>query len=56
MRLRAHNLHGWGDWSNASIILSTGKPEAPDAPTTIINNLNVRISWTDPVHNFEAIN
>lgn len=55
VRVRAHNLHGWGDWSTPSIILSTGTPDKPDPPGTIINNLSVLINWQDPDHNFEAI-
>jgi hypothetical protein len=55
LRVRAHNLHGWGDWSDPTIVLSTGVPDQPDPPLTEINNIYVRISWTDPSHNFEAI-
>ena len=55
VRVRAHNLHGWGEWSSTSIILSTGVPDKPDPPATIINNLNIKVSWQDPPHNFEAI-
>ena len=38
LRVRAHNVHGWGEWSTPTIILSTGIPDAPDAPQTVINN------------------
>ena len=55
VRVRANNLHGWGDWSDPSIILSTGTPDQPDPPATAINNLSIRISWENPDHNFEAI-
>lgn len=55
VRVRAHNLHGWGDWSNATIIRSTGIPDKPLPPTTIMNNIYVRITWVDPDYNFEAI-
>ena len=48
-------MHGWGDWSDPTIVLSTGVPDQPDPPLTEINNIYVRISWTDPSHNFEAI-
>ena len=48
-------MHGWGDWSTPSIVLSTGTPDKPDPPATIINNLSVLISWQDPNHNYEAI-
>ena len=55
VRVRAHNIHGWGEFSDPSIILSTGTPDQPDPPATIINNLNIKISWQDPAHNYEAI-
>jgi hypothetical protein len=55
VRVRAHNVNGWGDFSPILIIKSTGIPGIPQPPTTFIQNLNVRISWTDPSNNFEAI-
>jgi hypothetical protein len=55
MRIRAHNLHGWGEWSDVSIVLSTGIPDKPDPLTSVKNNIYIRFSWTDPDHNFEAI-
>ena len=55
MRIRAHNVNGWGDFSTILIIKATGIPGKPLPPTTFIQNLNVRISWTDPANNFEAI-
>ena len=55
LRVRAHNLLGWGDWSGTTIILSTGVPDQPAQPVTAISNIFVRITWTDPDHNFEAI-
>lgn len=56
MQVRAHNVNGWGPFSTILIIKSTGIPGTPQPPTTYIQNLNVLISWTDPVNNFEAIN
>jgi len=55
MRIRAHNLHGYGAFSDPAIIQSTGVPDKPDAPSTQINNSNILVRWTDPDHNFEAI-
>lgn len=55
MRIRAHNLHGYGAFSDSAIILSTGVPDKPDPPSTQINNSNILVRWTDPDHNFEAI-
>jgi hypothetical protein len=54
-RVRAHNLHGWGAFSNVTIIKSTGIPDKPLPVTTVMNNVFVRITWTDPDYNFEAI-
>jgi len=48
-------LHGWGEWSNVTIIRSTGIPDKPIPVTTVMNNVFVRISWTDPDYNYEAI-
>ena len=55
VRVRAHNVNGWGDYSTILIIKATGIPGIPLPPTTFIQNLNVKISWTDPTNNFEAI-
>ena len=41
VRVRAHNIHGWGEYSDPAIILSTGTPDKPNSPATIINNLNI---------------
>ena len=38
MRLRAHNVHGWSDWSPILIIKSTGLPMQPLPPTTKISS------------------
>ena len=54
-KVRAHNLHGWGAFSTSSIVLSTGVPDQPTAPTTVMRDIYVRVTWTTPGHNFEAI-
>jgi len=55
LKVRAHNIHGWGEWSEVGRVLATGVPDEPDPPITVINNKFVRITWTDPAANFEAI-
>lgn len=55
MRVRAHNVHGWSEWSDLLEIKAAGLPEQPLPPTTSINNNNVKVSWVDPIDNEEAI-
>jgi len=55
MRVRAHNAHGWSDWSSILIIRSTGLPQEPQPPSTLIENGIIKVSWVDPVANYEAI-
>ena len=38
MRVRAHNVHGWSEWSPILIIRSTGLPEEPAPPVTTLTN------------------
>jgi hypothetical protein len=47
---------GWGDFSDPTEIVAAKVPEQPDAPTTEINNIFVRIAWTDPYLNSSPIN
>jgi hypothetical protein len=37
------------------ITYSTGPPDKPQPPTMSINNKFVRVSWTAPVNNYEAL-
>jgi len=46
---------GWGEFSNSAEIVAAKVPEQPDAPTTTINNIFVRITWTDPYLNSSPI-
>ena len=55
MRVRAHNVHGWSEWSPVLHIKSTGIPDKGQAPTTAINNYNVKVAWTYPNDNFEPL-
>jgi hypothetical protein len=47
-RVRALNAMGWGDFSDEVEIVAAEVPAQPIAPTTQINNIFVRISWTPP--------
>lgn len=38
MRVRAHNVHGWSEWSTILIIKSTGLPEQPLPPVTTLTS------------------
>jgi hypothetical protein len=51
VRVRAHNAHGWSEWSDILTTKAAGRPETPLPPTTEINNENIRVSWIDPVSN-----
>ena len=55
MRIRALNIHGWSDWSDILITHSTGIPDKPQPPTTSVNNKFIRVSWTAPNNNYEAL-
>ena len=55
MRVRAHNVHGWSEWSPILIIKSTGLPLKPDPPTTSIANGYAIMKWADPYANYEAL-
>jgi len=54
--VRAHNVYGFGDWSDVVSITATMKPDKPTVlPTVAINNYNVRITWAAPTNNYESI-
>lgn len=48
-------MHGWSEWSNISEVKSNGIADAGLPPTTIINNQNVKVAWTEPNDNYEQI-
>lgn len=54
-RVRAHNIHGFGAWSNEASEIASGYPATPDAVSVHIVNLEVKITWTAPNDNFAAI-
>lgn len=47
---------GWGEFSIPVEIVAAKVPEQPTAPITAINNIFVRILWTDPYLNSSPIN
>lgn len=51
----AKNIHGWGTASNSLVIIASGIPDAPAAPTTTLDSLTVKIAWVAPSHNYAAI-
>lgn len=55
IRVRAHNVHGWGPYSPEAIIYATSQPSQPAAVTTAAANENILISWTTPFNNYEAL-
>lgn len=55
LRVRAHNAHGWSEWSDNLTLKAAGLPETPITPTTAVNNQNIRVQWVDPDANEEAI-
>jgi len=54
-RLKAHNMHGWGDLSAELIIVSSGVPAKPLAASVTIVNLDVLVEWTAPFDNYGQI-
>ena len=55
VRVRAHNVHGWGPFSQITKIKSTSVPEQPQPPTTLIRNQSVKIAWVAPFDSYAAL-
>jgi len=49
-RLRALNIHGWSDYSNVFTVLHSFVTSKPLAPVVTMDNLYVKISWTEPAN------
>ena len=47
-RVRAHNVHGWGPYSELWTVVAAAAPEAPTAAVTSIENTFVKIYWDEP--------
>lgn len=54
-RIRAQNLHGFGPFSNVVVIKADDTPAQPNPVTTVVDLVNVKISWLLPVTNGDAI-
>ena len=54
-RVRAQNALGFGPFSSEVDITAAKVPEKPEAPSTSIDNVSVRISWVDPDPNSSPI-
>lgn len=54
-RVRAHNIHGCGAWSDILKEVASGIPAQPAPVEVHIVNLDVKISWTAPNMNFATI-
>ena len=54
-KVRAHNIHGWGLWSDEVSEITSGLPDTPSPLNVHIVNLDVNFSWTAPNSNFAAI-
>lgn len=50
-RLRARNIHDWGQYSNTVTVVPAGPPDTPASVSTVIDNIYVRFSWTEPETN-----
>jgi hypothetical protein len=51
----ARNIHGNGATSSIVAIKAASVPEAPAAATTTIENIYLKIDWTDPSSNSATI-
>lgn len=55
-RVNARNAYGFGIYSDPASIHTSDKPEIMTAVTTsIVDSVNVRVSWAKPYENSEAI-
>lgn len=53
--MAAKNKYGWSSYSESLAIYAAAVPEAPAAPTTAQNELDMRISWVAPDNNGLAV-
>lgn len=55
-KVRAYNIHGWGDFSTTLTITAATVPDQPSAASTALDsNGDVVVTWTAPGDNGEAI-
>jgi hypothetical protein len=55
LRVRAHNLHGWGPESEPAVVFATSAPGQPDPVTTAQVSETIEIRWTAPLNNYESL-
>jgi hypothetical protein len=48
-RIRASNVHGFGEFSNSVIVRADDKPGVPSSVMTSADGLNVIFTWSAPV-------
>lgn len=48
-RIRAGNIHGFGEFSDEVIVRADDKPGVPGSVSTTADGLNVNLAWTPPV-------
>ena len=48
LRIRAENIHGFGEFSDEVVIRVDDKPGVPSSVTTTANGLNVDFNWSAP--------
>jgi hypothetical protein len=51
-RYRAHNVHGWSDYSDTFVIVAATKPNPPTNPLSVSTMINTKITfnWLSPVN------
>ena len=47
-RVRASNVHGFGEYSDTVVVRADDKPGVPSSVTTTANGLNVDFAWNAP--------
>jgi hypothetical protein len=55
IRTAAHNIHGWGLYSEELVEVSTNVPEQALPIVSELDNLSVKISWSAPADNYREI-
>jgi hypothetical protein len=50
-RYRAHNVHGWSDYSDSFVIVAATIPDPPTSPSTVLTFVEsyMVFDWTEPV-------
>ena len=55
-QVRAHNVAGWGEWSEPSLAVTPDVvPEAPSTPSVIAGDGQLRVTWNPPANQGSAI-